>query len=490
MTATPASRKLPEGWRPAGAGRAIHDETGTEVQKTMSDWSVTAPQRPGRQCPHRNVSALIDFFPTRAAAIEAATERVIPRTRALIADCWDRARAADRARTRLAVARTRAADAEAAYAAALAAGHPGGGWAAVGQAANIAVSRAKLALAMAFGDDPAGWVRFVMVEVTYDEGGTWDIISWGRDSTEPSETASAHALRYALASGLGPDKDRPTVARAWRVRVWSDPAVGGGPDGEWTNLTDPCDPGQHAAGDHPIASGVSRADGSTVESVSCARCLHRVWRVAPYRVGDAPNPNPWVLEGEPLPDPDPAVIYLPIECVRTEHYGMEINDGFGTWYTLIGVGPIDRETGRVEVHLPGRTGSLYATTMVQLRPAPPAVEGPGPDGPGPDDAQTQTRTLDGQPTLVGSGAAAAGPSPVSFGYRVQTRTGSRWGTVRTGNTPRLWRADRTALDAVAHAVLGNAGPVLGLGPSDPVPPVRVRTWHRETGLTGFATHDA
>lgn len=92
MTATATtSRKLPAGWRQAGPGRAIFDETGTEVKKTTCGWAVYIPQRPGPKCPPTTVHAGADYFTTRAAAIEHAEGIEIPRTRALIAKRWEEA---------------------------------------------------------------------------------------------------------------------------------------------------------------------------------------------------------------------------------------------------------------------------------------------------------------------------------------------------------------------------------------------------------------
>jgi len=489
-----------------------------------------------------------------------------------------RADTEDTARTALAAAENAAATAETAYRAAIAAGRPGGYEAGVQQTANINVARARLALDIVQG---CGWrtVRFVLVENSNNDSDSWQVLRWRAVEALPSETAAAQALRCAVEQQLTGEQASMMTPKPWRVRVWSDPTAAD-PDGEWTNLTDPCPPGQHDPGKHPIATGVSRADGSTIRLACCAGCFHAVWRVAPHGISDADNPFLWVLEGEPLPEPEPGVIYLPIECVKTTHYGMEINDGLGTWYILNSVGPVHRDTGKVEVSVAGRpTAELNAMTTVQLRPAPiehdglPVNEhgvslytitgslhfaitgdscggtptgvwrlagiaenvkihpddvggaqtwaaavladlgdvvvgwqhhrepygelwkpifadGPGLHSPGLDHAQTQTQTTGGQSEPDGQAAEpATSLDAVSFGYRIQTRTGRHWRTVRTGNTPRIFRAVQTDLEAIADTVLGNAGPVLGLGPSDPLPPVRVRTWHRQSGLTGSASRD-
>jgi hypothetical protein len=99
-----------------------------------------------------------------------------------------------------------------------------------------------------------------------------------------------------------------------------------------------------------------------------------------------------------------------------------------------------------------------------------------------------TRDSDPDPDpnrLVPSPPVRAGLVP--FGYRIQTRTRIGWRTARTGTTWVMWRPTQTALDSAARTILRNAGPVLGLGPKDPMPTVRVRTWHSDTGLSGSAT---
>jgi hypothetical protein len=97
--------------------------------------------------------------------------------------------------------------------------------------------------------------------------------------------------------------------------------------------------------------------------------------------------------------------------------------------------------------------------------------GPGLDaGPGPD--------------------ARSGSGPVSLGYRLETRTDGVWSEARTGHTPPIFRSTQTDLDATADTVLSNARQMLGLGPKDLLPPVRVQTWHHHSGLTGSASHAA
>lgn len=118
--------------------------------------------------------------------------------------------------------------------------------------------------------------------------------------------------------------------------------------------------------------------------------------------------------------------------------------------------------------------------------------GPSPDGPGPGPGpvRTQTRTPD-QPAAAGAADRPA-PSlgPVALGYRLEVRTDGGWVEKRTGHTPPIYRPDPRVLDALADTVLGNAGPVLGLGPTEALPPVRVQTWHSASGLTGSAARGA
>jgi hypothetical protein len=90
--------------------------------------------------------------------------------------------------------------------------------------------------------------------------------------------------------------------------------------------------------------------------------------------------------------------------------------------------------------------------------------------------------------------AVAGPSPsstpVPVGFRFETRTGRRWRTVRVGNTPPIYRPDPAGVWAAADTIIGNARQVLGLGPQDRLPGVRVRTWDRRSGLTHLVTRHA
>lgn len=99
---------------------------------------------------------------------------------------------------------------------------------------------------------------------------------------------------------------------------------------------------------------------------------------------------------------------------------------------------------------------------------------------------------DPDPTSKINGAMGPGPdgAGVSFGYRIETRTGRRWATVRVGNTPAIYRRDPAILWAAADTILGNARQALGLGSKDPVPGVRVRAWDRQSGLIRMATRRA
>jgi len=461
------------------------------------------------------------------------------------------------------------------------------------QTANISVARAELALDIALGKVTPGTVRFEVTTCSHSDGERWEVIGWGRYDALPSETATAQALRIAGENRLL-NSAHLMSPKPWRVQVWTDPA-GERPDGEWTNLTDPCPAGEHNPGAHPISGGASRSDGSAVRQATCSICMHEITRVDPYR-RDNENPNPWVLAGEALPDPDPAVLYLPVECIKQEHYGMEIHDGMGTWYTLISVGPIDRETGKCEVTVEGRpVAKIYCTMSVQLRPGPIRHEGVAVNEHGAqlvstlgalhyDDRADETgdgtavgawrvtgvgenfqlpvgdveaakrwaeaalaarrygpvvgwtahrdrygdlwtpifdgggrpeRPVPSVPALTGTdgtdgtaGAAAdtapapipiAGvpvdrvpirqDGPVPIGYRIETRTGASWSPVRVGWSPPIYHPARTVLAAVARTILSNTAAVLGLRPQDALPAVRVYTWHRGTGLTGFAVRD-
>lgn len=76
----------------------------------------------------------------------------------------------------------------------------------------------------------------------------------------------------------------------------------------------------------------------------------------------------------------------------------------------------------------------------------------------------------------------------AFGYHIETQdeTGE-WVVAHTGTTdPYHFRPDQTALDSIAQTLYGNAGYVLGLRPTDPMPVARVRTWYAPEGPFGLA----
>jgi hypothetical protein len=100
----------------------------------------------------------------------------------------------------------------------------------------------------------------------------------------------------------------------------------------------------------------------------------------------------------------------------------------------------------------------------------------------------------GYPDPSRHAGTVAGPSPsstpVSFGFRIETRTGGHWRTVRVGNTPPIYHPDPAGVWAAADTVIGNARQVLGLGPKDWLPGVRVRAWDRWSGLTRLVSRRA
>lgn len=344
------------------------------------------------------------------------------------------------------------------------------------QHTDVRVKRAQLTLDLAEGLRP-GNVRLVVLSSSETDGGDWKIQWASLVESKPGETASSQALRYADEHFL--------TRKPYLVQVFTDPAADT-PDGEWTNLINPCPAGQHNNGTHRVLPGARRADGSTVQASRCAVCMHSLWRVTPC---DS-RPYPWLLEGDDLPPVEPGVIYLALARITTDHYGMQINDGLGVWHELNGVGPFDPETGNVDVTVAGHTVAMPGGTMVQLRPAPPKS---GLDDDGLDDAQTQTQTpaqtqtpdaIDGESGQPGLGL----DQTAAIRYRVttQTQTG-RWRAVQTGVTPPGFRACRPDLDMVADTILGNLHLILGLQPGQTLPAVRVQTWNWPTGLTGGAS---
>lgn len=417
------------------------------------------------------------------------THRPINRRRAAVAEhytaAYEIAASVDAAITTVTEMRAAYENAKAAWSEAFHAGRPGNYERKIENRARMGVARAELHLAHLLDDRSS---RVITVEASYDDGCTWDMFgaSTIRIGDLGRETPAAQALRYALANRwAGPDRWR-AEPHPLRVRVYTNP-LSLLADGEWSNFTpEPCPAGQHDNGEHSCGRGLARADGSTVETSTCDRCFRKIWRVRPIPSEPDAQPYPWLLEGEPLPDVDPTVIYLPIECVLTRHYGMEINDGFGTWQTLVAVGPVDPDTERVEVFTIGcrKPAALRAGTNVQLRPAPGQGLGlgPGPDGTHPDPDPDLSRD---------AAAIIAGLGPdlqrAELGYRVSARTQTGWRTIGTGTLPPIFPAVRTGLGLAAETVLGNARQIAGLGPQDPMPEITVQTWHRWSGLTATAT---
>jgi hypothetical protein len=261
-------------------------------------------------------------------------------------------------------------------------------------------------------------VRFVMVTSSDDDGSTWTPVHWVGFARLPGETADGQALRYAGHHHLTPEDPRwiEEDPKPYRVEIYSDPRAAD-PDGVWTNLTDPCPPGRHIIGVHPIAGGPARTDGSRVEDGCCARCFHRVWRIVP---ADKPASR-WKLAGSPLPGPSPS-----------------------------------------------------------------ASRRDSDSDPRPDSDPAPVATITGEQKDPGPSPSA----PASFGFRVETRTGRRWCSVRMGNTPPLFRPDPDGLWAAADTIMGNIRQVLGLGVKDPMPGVRVRAWHLPSGATHLLSRPA
>jgi hypothetical protein len=350
------------------------------------------------------------------------------------------------------------------------------------QAAKITAARIRLALDLAVHPDRRQ--RFLVAFYSSDDGSTWVPYHFGVEESDGDETPAGQALRYATGHDLIKGGQRWQTPHPYLVQVWTDP-IAERPDGVWTNLTDPCPAGRHVNAEGKAFFGPERADGSSVQHTCCMGCFHRVWRV--YAADGAVTP--WVIEGEPLPAPDPAAVSLPVETIRTIHYGMEIHDGFGTWRRLIGVGAVDPRTYEVQVISEGRTGWLPASTLVQLRTARDL-----------DDTQNQNPAVQnlavqnlGDDTAKIDAGGLAGP--VSLGYRLQAQTQNQtrnagwvWATVRAGQTPLIYRPAQNHADGLADTVLGNARQLLGLGPRHPLPNIRVQTWNRQTGITSYATN--
>lgn len=494
------------------------------------------------------------------------THRSINRHRTAIAEhyaaMYEIVADVDAAITTLAEMRAAYAAAQLAWSEAFQAGRPGNYERKIGHRAQMGVARAELMLAHLLGDRTA---RVVSIEASYDDGCTWEMFGSRvfRIGDLGRETASEQALRYAIENQwAGPERWRSNP-HPLRVRIYTDPAALVA-DGEWANFTpEPCPAGQHEHGGHRTGCGPARPDGSKVETGVCERCMRKIWRVRPF----SPDAiaSPWQLEGDPLPDAEPGVLYLPVACLHTRHYGMEINDGFTGWRTLVAAGPVDQATSKVDIYTNAagvdlRTGPdphdrdlldaafkghlgwdrergdrfIYigdrrheavtaddtnritrlaaegfldydptkgftcvttlqpawdvlptqrrANAHVQLRPAPGGGLGPGLDGNHPNPDPDLAR--DSAAIIKGSGSGSVG---TELGYRVSAQTQTGWKVVGSGTLPPIFTAGRSGLDLAAETILGNARPILGLGPQDPMPQITVQTWHRWSGLTACAT---
>lgn len=335
--------------------------------------------------------------------------------------------------------------------------------------------RARLTLAIVEGR-AGSHPRMVISEASEDGGTTWETIWRDMVDSKAFETADEQAARYA--------EEHFLRGKAWRVKVYTDPAAAT-PDGMWTNLPEqPCPAGRHQSRGTAIQPGVRRDDGSLLEAARCTTCFQPLWRVTPY----GSQPYPWLIEGEELPPIEPGVLYLAIALITTDHYGMQINDGLGTWHHLDNVGAFNPQTAEVTITVDGVAVPMPGGAMVQLRPAPPGDDA-GLGLGGPDDTQTQTpaqtqttpeETINAGRGLTAPGLSGKGLTGGEIRYRVQTQTNGWWRSVQTGTTPADVRPD---LDALAETILGNAGPILGLTSAQTLPPLRIQTWHWPTGQT-------
>ncbi len=317
--------------------------------------------------------------------------------------------------TRLLRARRALEDAVDAENAAIADGRPGNYERTRRHSAALDVCRAELAGYHARGEQP-GTTRVYLLQTSETEGTSWTSVTCGLDDALPHESASDQGARYAAFVGV----DQQAIA--YRVHVFTDPDAAD-PDGVWTNLTDPCPPGQHSTGDRPAETGEPRADGSTVERSRCRPCGHSVWRIQT----EAGTATPWVIEGDDLPTPTPT-----------------------------------------PTPTPDQTPTPTADGDERL-PAPSRREGRG---------LSEASGLGlGEPLSKSRGTLE------SLRYRVETQTPTGWRTAQTGTTAPDCRPTYSDLASVADAILSNRRSVLRLGPHDPVPPVRVRAWHWPTGMT-------
>ncbi len=355
--------------------------------------------------------------------------------------------------------------ADIAYEAAVDARRPGNYEASEVQKTKEKLVRAQLKLAHLRGR-PFGYTRIMISERR--EGTSWKPVFTGLSEAKACETPSKHAERYAAMNHFR--------SAAYRVRVYSDPDTPE-PDAEWTNLPEqPCRPGRHRRGAR-VLPGTRRADGSLVEATQCGTCFEPLWRVTP---ADG-EPYPWLLEGEELPPVAPGVTFVALALITRKHYGMQINDGLGGWRTLNGVGGFSSDTTEVDVTVDGVTIPMPASTMVQLRPAPPDTD-PGLDADYPDPTPTPDPTQTTPPDKLIIEGSGLGNGEIR--YRVQTQTPTGMKIVQTGATP---TGARTDLRLLAQTILGNAGPVLGQTSDQPRPGLLVQTWHWPTGQTATAT---
>lgn len=287
---------------------------------------------------------------------------------------------------------------------------------------ELAMMRTGLALDLAEETVPVGSSRLFLRETSYQDGPPWELCHFGIEFALPGESASDQAARLAEEFGLLSGQTVPA-----RIVVFTDPT--GEADGEWTNLTDPCPPGEHKRGAAPVLRHAVRDDGSSVEVSRCGLCFRSLWRVTP----PAGEPSPWQLEGDPLP-------------------------------------PV--QDGRIRLAVITRSGLNYM-----------AIEAPRPDRADARTlADTQTPTLPRFPRVMDVGVDGR----IAVRFRVSTPTptptGADWKPVASGETDAIFRATNPDVLMVADTVMSNVRPILGLRPDEPAPTVRVQTWHATSGL--------
>jgi hypothetical protein len=92
------------------------------------------------------------------------------------------------------------------------------------------------------------------------------------------------------------------------------------------------------------------------------------------------------------------------------------------------------------------------------------------------------------PAPTGTLATDRGYGLAAFSYDIQTQAADGgWVVAHTGTTdPYHFQPTQTALDSIARTLFGNAGYVLGLHPTDPMPAIRVHTWYAQCGPVGVA----